>query len=198
MGPRTGRCYILFLGGSVRGPHDWGAEVHPRFPLGKAQDQFSLFLPVFVNAGISHPCSIWILGSFLPLYCPCPTLCLSFGCGDRVFGCVCVCVCTRVRVQCQASQNLQREEAEDSIHKDVCKGLLGWALSVCVLRGLAFCTIHAPLSHLALPNTFSASLTSGKIVRARGKTRAPPGPLGGNASCVLVPSGVASCLFCLP
>lgn len=39
------------------------------------------------------------------------------------------------------------------IHKDVCKGLLEWASSVCLLSGLAFCIIHAHLSHLALPYT---------------------------------------------
>lgn len=107
-----------FPGGSVRGPM-LGTEVHPRFPWGKAQDQFSLFLPVFVNAGISHhhPASVPYLdfwGSFLPLLPYFVPLFWVWRQGAGVY--VCVCVCTRVHVQCQASQNLQREEVEDNVH----------------------------------------------------------------------------------
>lgn len=116
---RVERCYILALGESVRGPHAWGNELHPRFPLGKAQDQFSLFLPVAVNTGLLHHCScihalcgLW--GLFFPLYCPDPTLCL-FWVWRQGFG-----VC--VHVQCQASLNLQREEVGTMSVRDCWNG----------------------------------------------------------------------------
>lgn len=150
-----------FPGGSVRGPMV-GTEVHPRFPWGKAQDQFSLFLPAFVNAGISHhhPASVPYLdfwGSFLPLL---PYFVPLFWVWRQGSG-VCVCVCVH-ECMCNVRQvrTCRGRKWRTMYTQDVCKGLLEWASSVCLLSGLAFCIIHAPLSQLALPNTSQASLTS--------------------------------------
>lgn len=89
--------YILFLGICERA-RAWGTEVHPRFPLGKAQDQFSLFLPVFLNAGLSHhhPASVPHLdfGVFSSSLLPLPYFVPLFWVWRQGFGVYCMCVYT--------------------------------------------------------------------------------------------------------
>lgn len=65
-----------FPGGICEKGHAGGTEIHPMIPWGKAQDQFSLFLPVFVNVGIlhHHPASVpyldfGVFSSSLALLC---------------------------------------------------------------------------------------------------------------------------------
>lgn len=87
---------IFFSWGSVRGPMPGALKFIPGSPWERPRTNFPSSSYIRECWHLTPSSCIHALSGFWGLFfLSCPTLCLSFGCGDRVLGCVCVhgCVC---------------------------------------------------------------------------------------------------------